>query len=725
MKRLLLGLSLTVSIYSFAQISEGGLPTTFDKTIVGEYINTQIDYQEVVLAKPNMAMVNSEDIEASEKGKPYRVAILQSVSLSLSNLGTWKSFPNGDKLWQLAIRIPDAQALSLQFSTAVTIPKGGKLHAYNGSHAQFIGAYTSETPSFYSMEMIEGEVLTLEYYMPYGVTELPSIEISEVAYYYRGVEDHVNAFRDGNPVYKLHESCQVDVACSETNGWEEQRDAVLHYSFAQGQSLYVCSASLINNTAEDCTPYVLTANHCGEPTSSSNISNHTWYFNYQRPTCSPGNTAAYNGARSQTMSGGIFKASSELGNYQTTVAGNVSGSDFSLIELNTTIPQSYNPYFAGWNRSTSSANSGVGIHHPSGDEKKISTFSSPTFQYTFNTSWANAHWGLQWATTTNGNGASEQGSSGSPLFDQNGRIVGPLSGGTGNCADVNTFSLYGRIDKAWDQEGSNANQRLKPWLDPISSGVITLDGTYSPCNGGGGSGPCTATSTGCDEYIENVSLNTINKTSACNNYSNFTSTSTSLNKGQAYSLTITPFANGQSGAAYTNDQLAAWIDWNNDGDFTDNGEQIGYVLVGTGWSPVFNFTVPNSASSGSLKMRVRMSYQPDDGVMSPCGTTSWGEVEDYTVVISTGGSSNRINENLLNSVSMYPNPSNNSFTINLEDVSEEIFAVEVTDITGRRVLNITEISSKPVVNLVDEPSGIYLVKLKASSGIYTQKVIKF
>ena len=182
---------------------------------------------------------------------------------------------------------------------------------------------------------------------------------------------------------------------------------------------------------------------------------------------------------------------------------------------------------------------------------------------------------------------------------------------------------------------------------------------------------------------------------------------------------------GQSGAAYTNDQLAAWIDWNNDGDFTDNGEQIGYVLVGTGWSPVFNFTVPNSASSGSLKMRVRMSYQPDDGVMSPCGTTSWGEVEDYTVVISTGGSSNGINESLLSSVSIYPNPTNNSFTINLEDVSEEIFAVEVTDITGRRVLNITEISSKPVVNLVDEPSGIYLVKLKASSGIYTQKVIKF
>ena len=192
MKRLLLGLSLTVSIYSFAQISEGGLPTTFDKTIVGEYINTQIDYQEVVLAKPNMAAVNSEDIEASEKGKPYRVAMLQSVSLSLSNSGTWKSFPNGDKLWQLAIRIPDAQALSLQFSTAVTIPKGGKLHAYNGSHSQFIGAYTSETPSFYSMEMIEGEVLTLEYYMPYGVTELPNIDISEVAYYYRGVEDHIN-----------------------------------------------------------------------------------------------------------------------------------------------------------------------------------------------------------------------------------------------------------------------------------------------------------------------------------------------------------------------------------------------------------------------------------------------------------------------------------------------------------------------------------------------------
>ena len=229
------------------------------------------------------------------------------------------------------------------------------------------------------------------------------------------------------------------------------------------------------------------------------------------------------------MSGGILRATSELGN-QTASSPQVSGSDFTLIELSSNIPTSYNPYFAGWSRLSSAPTSGVGIHHPAGDEKKISTYTSSATSASYNGGWSGAHWRVVWSQTTNGHGVTEGGSSGSPLFNPNGLIVGHLSGGGSFCNQTSAPDLYGKFNKAWDQEGNNNNQRLKPWLDPTSSGVSTLAGGYSPCtNGGGGStGPCTATSTGCDEYIENVSLNTINKTSACNNYSNFTSTSTSI-----------------------------------------------------------------------------------------------------------------------------------------------------------------------------------------------------
>jgi hypothetical protein len=150
--------------------------------------------------------------------------------------------------------------------------------------------------------------------------------------------------------------------------------------------------------------------------------------------------------------------------------------------------------------------------------------------------------------------------------------------------------------------------------------------------------PCTGTSTTCDEYISNVTLNTINNTSACTNYGNYTSTSTTLNKGAQYTATVIPTITGQGNGAYTNDEIAIWIDWNDDLDFNDAGEQVGYVLVAAGWSNQFTFTVPMTATVGTVTMRVRMSYQPDDGAITPCGTTQYGEVEDYSIVVQNAPS---------------------------------------------------------------------------------------
>lgn len=735
MKKTLLSLSILSSTLVFSQISEGGFPSTFKKVLDGHKVKTTIDYEVKSIQKPDLTQIIAADYDASVKGEMYRIGVLKPVSITFSNSGTWKTLPNGDKVWRLGIEIPDAMALNLYFSQDVQIPKGGKLFAYNKNNSQYVGAYTSNTPAFRAMEMIEGELLTLEYLMPKGSSQFPIIEINNVGYYYRGVEDRIAAFRDGKPAYQNKaDACQVDVACSEVSGWEGQRDAVVQYTIVNNGSIGSCTGSVINNTANDCKPYILTANHCGEPTTSSELTNDVFYFNYQRPTCSSGVTTQYNGARSQTMSGASLKASSELGTApsSSSIGGAIKGSDFALFELNSAIPSSYNPYYAGWNRATSAATSGVGIHHPAGHEKKISTYSNQLSTTTYNGSgWADAHWRVFWTSTTNGHGVTEGGSSGSPLFNQNGLIVGHLSGGSSFCTQTNAPDSYGKLDKAWQGEGNNNNQRLRPWLDPTNSGVLSLNGSYDPCStSGGGSGPCTASATytdnqgvfqGCDEYIENVSLNTINRTSGCNSYSNFTSTSTNLARGQNYTLTVTPFANGQSGSAYTNDEIAAWIDWNNDGDYTDAGERIAYVIVAAGWSSVFNFTVPNNATLGNLKMRVRISYQPVDGNISPCGETVWGEVEDYTVnITATTG----VTEDVLNSINIYPNPTNHSFSLDLEGLENQVNSIEVTDLTGRIVKRITEVNANPIVNLFKEPSGIYLVKLNSSLGIVTYKVIK-
>ncbi|TLG99011.1 T9SS type A sorting domain-containing protein [Bizionia argentinensis JUB59] len=132
--------------------------------------------------------------------------------------------------------------------------------------------------------------------------------------------------------------------------------------------------------------------------------------------------------------------------------------------------------------------------------------------------------------------------------------------------------------------------------------------------------------------MSRVQLGTINKTSGAQSYSNFTGTSTDLSKGNNYSLSVTPT---WSGSAY-NEGYAMWIDYNQDGDFTDPGEQV-WTKSASKTTPVSgSFTVPSSALSGETRMRVSMKY---NAIPTSCETFSYGEVEDYTVNIVNGGSS--------------------------------------------------------------------------------------
>ena len=147
--------------------------------------------------------------------------------------------------------------------------------------------------------------------------------------------------------------------------------------------------------------------------------------------------------------------------------------------------------------------------------------------------------------------------------------------------------------------------------------------------------PCAATSTGCDEYISNVTLEEINNTSGCTNYGDYTSQIANLTKEQQYTVSITPriVGNPEPATLYPNDEIAVWIDFNDDGVFDDATERVGYVLASGTFDPTFTFTVPANAVTGHVRMRCRISYLPDDGSITSCGTSQWGEVEDYTINI--------------------------------------------------------------------------------------------
>jgi len=135
---------------------------------------------------------------------------------------------------------------------------------------------------------------------------------------------------------------------------------------------------------------------------------------------------------------------------------------------------------------------------------------------------------------------------------------------------------------------------------------------------------CAATSSACDEYIGNVTFGAINQSSGCTNYANYTVASTDIVKGETYPMTV---LNG--GNAYASDYIYVWIDYDHN-DVFDASELTQIATLGGGSNFAGNITVPATALSGVTTMRVRMSYATS---ANPCGTQTYGEVEDYSVNI--------------------------------------------------------------------------------------------
>ncbi len=219
------------------------------------------------------------------------------------------------------------------------------------------------------------------------------------------------------------------------------------------------------------------------------------------------------------------------------------------------------------------------------------------------------------------------------------------------------------------------------------------------------------------EYINRVQLNSINNLSGNNGgYGNFTSMSTTLNPGSSYTATLTP---GFSGSSYT-EHWRVWIDYNRDGDFTDAGEQ---VLAQSGSAAVSgSFTVP-SGLSGTTRMRVSMKYGSG---AAPCEVFTYGEVEDYTVVLGsptpgyTPGPngpalSYTVQERLVGGFAMYPNPVREMLRLEWNATNTHQTTVVMMDLAGRTVLeqpvsvrtglNVVEISVKELV------PGNYILRL--------------
>ncbi|MEZ4917059.1 MAG: PKD domain-containing protein, partial [Chitinophagales bacterium] len=403
------------------------------------------------------------------EGGLERTGIVRQVNISLLNGGTWVNLENGDRIWRVEIESKGALATTLMYND-FHLPNGAKLFVYNEDYSKIIGAFTSfnnhESKQF-TTELIKGSKSIVEYYEPANVKGQGTFSITSLIHMYKGLpnQTYIDGFNDS-------ENCQINVNCSEGANWQDEKRGVARIYVVAGNSAGWCSGSLVNNTNLDCAPYFLTAFHCAEGSSTSNFNSWVFYFNYEASGCSnPGSEPSSN-----TVTGCSVLASSNN--------GGSSSSDFILLEFNNNVPQSYNVYYNGWNSAllNTVTTDGVGIHHPAGDIKKISTYTSNLTTTGWNSNGLPSHYQTTWAATTNGHGVTEGGSSGSPLFNNLGQIIGTLTGGGSYCSAPNSADYYGKVSYHWNSNGSANNRRLDVWLDPVGGGSTTsLTGTYSPC----------------------------------------------------------------------------------------------------------------------------------------------------------------------------------------------------------------------------------------------------
>jgi len=442
---------------AYAQDSQGGTPLSFDlKNISG-------DVDLVNVQPPDLAKLAMEDADRASKSEPYRIGITLSADFSLLNSGTWTDLPlQNASLWRLTVKSESAKAIGFGYSSFF-MPDGARLFLYNKDRSMVLGAFTSINNTdnhFFANEKVKGDEITLELFVPNKVKNSVSLHITELYYFYRTDESEIN---------KSSGSCEVNVICSpEGDNWQNQKKGICKLDIKIGSNWFNCSGSLVNNTSQDCTPYVLLADHChydGGYASTSDYNSWVFYFHYEASTCS-GTSAS--GTQSKT--GCTLKAHDTYGS-------NSTGSDFCLVQINSAIATSYNVYYNGWDRTNTATSSGVCIHHPAGDIMKISTFTSTPTSY--NVGGTGTHWLTYWAATTNGHGVTEQGSSGSSLFNSSGKIIGTLTGGNSYCSSPNQPDYFGKMYYHWDQNGSTSAKRLKDWLDPTNTGVTSLAGAAS------------------------------------------------------------------------------------------------------------------------------------------------------------------------------------------------------------------------------------------------------
>lgn len=474
----------------------------------GEYSLTSSELiHTIILPQVHHDSLRQDDSLQNRSGRAG-IGIVQS--LNICSIATYDTLFDGSRIGRIRIVSPGAIWQSFRF-TNFYLSEGCEVYIYNDEKTYTRGAFTSRNNKPFGGLYISttvGSSHIIEIYETAGAFGLSAMLIDRV---YQGYYP-ISTFAFSLPKSKENSEtilrkfggseieCNTNVNCN-NDYWCVEKYAVCVIEDAQDQDVNICTGTLLNNSAEDFKPYILTAWHCLDDPKNCVISSEEENTNYMAFVFNWWSNDCNNGTEAQ--------ANSNVGNkvYSSAITRALyRETDMALLEIRTEndggefqIPPSEMLYYAGWSRKTELPISGTVIHHPAGDIMKVSFIMNDTNQYPQylfhsparghrchdgNFSITSADESTNYLGCYMGyEGSTEGGSSGAALLNEKMLVIGQLSSNNQfycwqQFDKGPQFNSFGKISISWNGGGTNAT-RLSNWLYPGINPPFELAGIMS------------------------------------------------------------------------------------------------------------------------------------------------------------------------------------------------------------------------------------------------------